>query len=438
MKRFAYKRLLTWKDSFRRKPLLLRGARQVGKSWLVEKFGRSEFSYYLKIDLEKSPELKSVFEGELSPEKICRELELLTGSKIQPGKTLLFIDEIQTCPRALTALRYFYEELPLLHVVAAGSLLDFALEEISFPVGRVQLLKMNPLSFIEYIAARGNEPLSEMLIQEPQPLSQATHSTCLEYLKEYLYVGGMPEAVKIFCATNSFIEAFEVHKEIIETYRLDFGKYAGKADTDCLREVWQNAARNTGQQIKYSTLSQNFSNPTISKALHLLARAGLLYKVQSVNPQGLPLEASASTKVFKSIGVDIGLMQHLCGQNLSPIVSYSSLLDMHRGGLAEQFVGQELIATDNKGPYYWSRHKKSSTAEIDYCIETLHGSVVPIEVKASRGGRLRSLQIFLESFDLASQGLVFSTRELEKDERRKLTYCPLYFAWSAMGGKDEL
>ncbi|MCK5608725.1 AAA family ATPase, partial [Candidatus Pacearchaeota archaeon] len=223
MKRNIDSELLKWKKKSRRKPLILRGARQVGKTYSVKRFSAS-FDSLACVDLEKTPELHKVFSGDLSPSRLIADLEVMLRTKIIPGKTLLFIDEIQSCPRAITALRYFYEEVPELHVIAAGSLLEFALKDISFPVGRIQFLHLRPLCFAEYLSAIGNEIAAEYVRARPRLLSPIIHSTLSDELRRYFFIGGMPESVKAYIDTGSLQESFEVQAEIIETYRLDFGK----------------------------------------------------------------------------------------------------------------------------------------------------------------------------------------------------------------------
>ena len=229
MKRNIDNELRKWKSRIRRKPLILRGARQVGKTYSVKKFGGS-FDSFALVDLEKKPELHKIFSGDLSAPRLVADLEVMSGMKIIPGKTLLFLDEIQACPRAVTALRYFYEEMPDLHVVAAGSLLEFALKDISFPVGRIQFLHLYPLCFAEYLSAIGNEIAAGYVRSRPCLLSPAVHTTLCDELRRYFFVGGMPECVKAYVDSGSLQESFEVQAEIIETYRFDFAKYAPRAD----------------------------------------------------------------------------------------------------------------------------------------------------------------------------------------------------------------
>jgi len=225
MKRFIDHDLEQWRNSRRRKPLILRGARQVGKTYSVRRFGETRFDNFLMVDLERNPGWHKVFEGNLQARQICSDLEILLNQKIIAGKTLLFFDEIQTCPRAISALRYFYEDMPDLHVIAAGSLLEFAMKDISFPVGRVKFLSLHPLCFAEYLMAKSQEKAKDIILSVPKKVSKSTHELLCEELRRYFFVGGMPESVKAYVETGSMQESFEVQSEICDTYRLDFSKY---------------------------------------------------------------------------------------------------------------------------------------------------------------------------------------------------------------------
>jgi uncharacterized protein len=283
LRRLIESALLEWKASARRKPLILRGARQVGKTWTVERFGRAEFEQVLKVDLEKRRDVHGVFQGSLDSKTVLSQLSVAFGRRIVPGETLLFLDEIQTCPRALMALRYLYEEVPALHVIAAGSLLEFALGEISFPVGRVRFLNMYPLTFAEFVLAVGNEPLFDILQRPPAALPEMTHQVLLQHLRNYFFVGGMPEAVVAFGEGASLLDAFEVQAEIIEAYRQDFGKYAPRADKLALDRVLASCAARVGERIKYSALAEDYSNPTLHKAFDLLCMAQVLQRIPAVS-----------------------------------------------------------------------------------------------------------------------------------------------------------
>ena len=432
MKRHIEQKLLEWKNKKRRKPLILRGARQVGKTYCLKQFGRQQFADLIYIDLERHSDWHGIFSGDLSAAKICLDLEIVSGKKIIPGESLLFIDEIQSCPRAIMALRYFYEDLPELHVVAAGSLLEFALKDISFPVGRVQFLHLGPLSFQEYLSAAGHEQAVKSIKEPPKQLTETIHTFLSHELKKYFFVGGMPECTKAFLETNSMQEAFEVQEEICETYYLDFAKYKPQVDKLCLHQVLATISKNVGQQIKYSRLSDGFTNPTIKKAFDLLCLANLIYKIPSADPSGLPLQASSSDKIFKALLVDIGLMRSLNRMPMETEYLSHNLLDIYRGAMAEQFVGQELLAAnEGKSPYYWSRQAKSSAAEVDYLV-TIKNKVYPLEIKSGASGRLKSLHLCLDTYKSCPKGLVFSDRPYQELPEQHLVFLPLYYAGSIL------
>jgi predicted AAA+ superfamily ATPase len=325
MYRYIISELKDWRTKRRRKPLLLRGARQVGKTWLVENLANEAFESLLKIDFEENIELVSLFEGDLDPQKICAELELRTGIDIVAGKTLLFIDEIQICPKAIMSLRYFYEKMPELHVIAAGSLLEFALSEISFPVGRIQSLEIHPMNFAEFLLALGNKKAAEICNGPITDVSESTHKFLIEQLRIYWLVGGMPECVKEYVETKSIKQAAEVQDEICETYQMDFGKYKPKTDVNCLATVFAGIAAGVGQQLKYTGLAKDYTIPTIKKAYNSLVLARIAQKVKSVSTPGIPLEVHASDKKFKSLFLDIGLMNRVMGIDYNESLSHKNL-----------------------------------------------------------------------------------------------------------------
>lgn len=437
MKRFVDKELKLWKDNIRRKPLIVRGARQVGKTYSIKQFASREFQNYTYIDLERNIDLRRVFEGNLQAKQMLADLEVLLGQRITPGKTLLVIDEIQACPRAITALRYFFEEIPDLHVIAAGSLLEFALQEISFPVGRVQFLYCYPLTFAEYLDATGHQDAAQTVLKRPFKVSESIHAFLCDELRRYFFVGGMPESVMAFAETGSMRASFEVQEEIVETFRMDFSKYSPKSDKHCLNGVLTAAAKNVGQQTKYSRLAEGYSNPTIKKAYDLLNLAGVLRKVSSTDPSGLPLGASASSKIFKTVLLDVGLMRYLTGMPTDVEYSTPDLLSIYRGGVAEQFAGQELSVSQNGNLYYWARNAKSSTAEVDFCVAA-NSAVIPVEVKSGPSGKLKSIHLFLKTYPNSPKGYVLSTQPYAELPDEKISFIPLYFAYSATGGSGEL
>jgi len=430
VKRFIDQDLEQWKNSRRRKPLILRGARQVGKTYSIRRFGETRFDTFVLVDLERNPAWHKVFEGNLQARKICSEFEVLLNQKIIPGKTLLFIDEIQACPRAISALRYFYEDMPQLHVIAAGSLLEFAMKDISFPVGRVQFLSLHPLCFAEYLMAKGKEEACKIILSGPKEIPESTHELLNEELRQYFFIGGMPESVKANVETGSVQESFEVQSEICDTYRLDFSKYRPQADKYCLNTVLTSAAQSVGQQIKYSRLGEGYSNPTLKKAFDLLRLARIITKVSSAEPSGLLLGATASAKIFKALMVDIGLMRHLTGMPMDVEYHKPELLNIYRGAMAEQFVGQEMVISQKSDLHYWSRRAKSSSAEVDY-IAVMNGTIFPVEVKSGSSGSLKSLHLCLNNYPNCRKGLVFSDRPYADLPEQNITFIPLYFVFSA-------
>lgn len=434
MRRLIDAELLQWKDNEHRKPLLLRGARQVGKTWSLKEFGKKRFESVATLDFERNPNLRMLFDRDLSAARICADLEVLLKQKITPGRTLLFFDEIQACPRAITALRYFYEELPELHVVAAGSLLEFALKDTSFPVGRIQFLNLYPLSFTEYLEAIGNAPAAVALLGDPADISAAVHNHLREELKRYFFIGGMPAAVKAYAETGSLQDSFEIQREIIESYRMDFAKYTPQVDRYCLDAVFSSLAQSVGQQIKYARLGEGYANPTLKKAFAALCLAQVVRRIPSVNPSGLPLGANASVKIFKSLLLDVGLMRCLSGMPDDLEYARSDLLAIYRGAMAEQFVGQEMLVAQNSGLYYWSRQAKSSAAEVDYLL-VLDGKIHPVEVKSGATGSLKSLHQFMAEYPGCGNALVFSDRPYSDLPEQRITFMPLYSAYPASRAK---
>lgn len=432
MRRLINQPLKDWAEATRRKPVILRGARQVGKTYAVNALASEKFQQQLvTIDFERTPRLVKIFSQDLDPKRILSELELVTGQAIIPGKTLLFFDEIQQCPQALMSLRYFFEEIPDLHLIAAGSLLEFVLSEISFPVGRVQFLTIYPLCFIEYLMAIGREKLAELLQEKPNVLSETLHEVLRQELIRYFMIGGMPEAVQAFVDSGSIRESQLVHRELILSFQHDFAKYAPRANHLCLSEVFSSVAKEVGNQIKYSHLAQDFSGPTIKNAFTMLSMAQVITPIPNCSPPILPLAASAHMKTFKAAFLDIGLMQSLCGVPMDIQDSNKNLLSVYRGALAEQFVAQELRLTQDQGKlYYWQRLEKSSTAEVDF-LAVKQGKVIPVEVKSGAAGRLRSLHLFLEQYPETPSAFIFLDAPYQESKVDKLIFMPLYFIHSA-------
>jgi len=405
---------------------IIRGARQVGKTWLVDNILTKQFESFVKIDFEKRRDLHTHFSGALEPQSILNHLELTT-CRIIPGRTLLFFDEIQACPRAIMSLRYFYEEMPELHIVAAGSLLKFAFGEISIPVGRVQYLYLQLMTFYEYLIAIGKEILAEYSLAPPDNTSPSIQKTILNELQSYFFVGGMPECIKTYRDTGSMLETFQVQSEILDSYKDDFAKYTPKIDTMCLDGVFFNVAKNIGQQLKYTRLNERYFSQMNHKAFDLLVKAKIIHKIPSCNPSGLPLGATANQKKFKASMLDIGLMQRLCQVPAELELQQINLLAIYHGKLAEQFVAQELLAWHGSDLYYWARDARDSSAKVDF-ITVRKGIIYPVEVKSGTAGSLKSLHLMLKQYRDCPQGLILYSGSANQLPEQKLQFLPLYYA----------
>jgi len=390
-----------WLHDKNRKPLIIRGARQVGKSTLVELFARECKKNLLNVNLERHSELSQIF-SDKDPAQVIQQIEFLPKMGTVNKDALLFLDEIQAVPEAIPTLRYFYEDMPELPVVSAGSLLEFVLSDHSFsmPVGRIQYLHMGPMTFTEFLGAMSEEKLKSFILQyEPgQKIGEVVHKRLLSLMRSYYFIGGMPEAVAVFVDSHSYKDVSKVHNSIIETYREDFSKYAGARNLNRMRNVFNFVARNVGQKIKYSNISFQDQSSTIKKDLELLSMARIIGKVTHSHCSGLPLQADINEKVYKALFLDVGLMNAICGLDWRVVSQMDDVKLINEGAVAEQFVGQHLQGlladTPNRELNYWLREGRSSNAEIDFVIG-MAGAVIPIEVKAGATGKLKSLHQFM-------------------------------------------
>ena len=430
MRRDFSKKLDAWAIAGDRKPLVIRGMRQTGKTWCVRDFAARHFEgRFCEVDFEFAAEWRAVFDRDLDPVRICRELEALSGMEIVPGRTLLFFDEIQLCPRALESLRYFKEKMPLLHVVAAGSLLDFALEEHPFPVGRVDFADLAPLSFAEFLNATEQKRLSEIVRDVPAPLSWALHSRLLECVKEYCIVGGLPECVKKWSESRSYRDVRAIQNALVVAFEQDFGKYPEKMDSATLGDVWRSANADVSHQISWAALSRDHAGATNKRAFSLLAKARLLHECRAVSAAAFPFDASASQRL-KPFAGDIGLFQARAGMPVDSAILSGDILGVYRGALAEQFVAQEIVAARGRDSlHWWKRDAPGSVAEVDFVI-SCNGRILPIEVKSGAGGRLRSLHQLLVDNPGVDAGLILSSAPFGELPEQKLRFVPIYFAGS--------
>jgi len=411
MKRIIDSFLLEWKKRSKRKPLLLRGARQVGKTYSVRKLGKF-FPNFIEINLELNEGARNILEKDLDPNRIVQQLSELLQKNITPGDTLLFFDEIQNAPKAILALRYFYELMPDLHVVAAGSLLDFAIEQVGMPVGRVTSLYMYPMSFLEFLIALGHYEWVRSIIQQPEGegLSEALHEKLLNIVGAYLAIGGMPEAVNEWISTKTSWTAKKIHSDLIYAYQQDFGKYAKKHQIKYLNLLFQKAVNQLSNKFMYSRVGE-YKKRELEPALELLEMAGLVYRVVRSSGQGIPLGAQADLDDFKINFLDVGLCQALLKFDLAPWFIDPITNFVNKGELVEDFVGQEILAysdpINKESLFYWHRESRGSQAEIDFLIQ-IQNNIVPVEVKSGTSKRIKSMQIFLDSHPNSSYGIRFS------------------------------
>jgi len=399
MKRNIDKILLTWKDSADRKVLLIRGARQVGKTYSIRAFGK-QFKYFLEVNFEEHRDIAGFFEGSLDIEKIIQKLSAFFSVPVINGQTLLFLDEIQACPNALRALRFFYEKRANLHVIAAGSLLEFALSEIpSYGVGRIESLYMYPLSFDEFLLALNKEQMFKIkrdnLIKK---LDTVFHNELLDLVKFFLMIGGMPEVVDTYLKKSDLGLCFKKIKDLIISFQDDFRKYKTKMSSMQIKEVFNSIALQAGSKFKYSNIDSQVAHIPLKEALEILIQAGLAYKIYHSSAQGIPLGGQIKINKFKVILFDSGIHLQMLGLGIQEILTSEDIDLVNKGSLAEVFTGNELIkylsAGFKKDIYYWHRESRSSNAEVDYVIQK-GADIIPIEVKSGVRGKMQSLRLFL-------------------------------------------
>ena len=438
MKRIIDHFLSLWKQEDARKPLLIRGARQVGKTYSVRQLGTS-YPNFIEINFERSPEALQVFEKDLDPVRICRDLSLIAKKEITPDKTLLFLDEIQVTPRAITALRYFYEELPELHVIAAGSLLDFAIEQVGIPVGRVQSLYIHPLSFMEYLAATGNGLFVREIIGQTtaSEISSTAHDRLLSLLGEYMAIGGMPHAVQRWIDKKNPLECAKIHNTLLETYRQDFATYARRLQVKYVELLFEHVPMQLGRKFKYSVIEGDYRKRELAPALDLLVTAGIAHKVYYSAGQGIPLGAQIDPQDYKAIFLDSGLAQTLLNLDITQWFLHPEKEFINKGALVEAFVGQELLAYANphikNSAYYWHKEGAAGQAEVDYLIQA-DAAVIPVEVKSGKGSTLRSMQTFLDTHPSSPYGVRFSTQNYSM--HNKIYSYPLYAVGKVVGDQN--
>lgn len=438
-RRHIDEKLREWKNAPRRKPLLIRGARQVGKSTAIRELGKT-FKYFVEINLEKQPTLRDLFPEDIDVKKTCEKLSGTLAIPIIAGETLLFIDEIQTSREAIMSLRYFKEDYPELHVIAAGSLLEFTLEELpSFAVGRIRSLYMYPFSFDEFLMAQGLDltiGLKKQATRE-EPLPLAAHTNLVDQLRSFYLVGGMPAAVTEWIETRSYLEVSHVHRDIIDTYQDDFSKYKKRVSPVVLRQVLRSVALQVGQKFVYAQAMSDTRSSVIKEALHLLSLAGLVHPVVHSAANGLPLGAEVNDNFTKYLFFDLGVMQTMLDIPAAEILTANEVDFVNKGGTSEMFTGLEMLKYHDcftkAEMHYWQSQEKKSQAEVDYVIAH-EGKVLAVEVKASTQGSMQSLWIFLRSHSLYNAvrtslenfGQLYYYDKSADDTERHVEIIPLY------------
>lgn len=422
--------LRQWKESPHRKPILLRGVRQCGKTQSVRHLGEL-FEYYAEINLEKQLSLHDVFSGDINIKKIISRLELETLQPIRPGKTLLFIDEIQACPRAVTALRYFYEELPGLHVIAAGSLLEIVLNNrsktpIDFPVGRIRSIYMYPFSFREFLRGTGQAALSDYLDGvDPDAGENIAHSMLMDAYKTFLIVGGMPEAAADFYEHGSFLSCQNIHRDILFNFRDDIGKYNTNVPADILRQVFDYSLHHVCTQVKASSAIQGISAYYFEESIKLLRRAGLVYPVKASSCDVIPLGSSEKETNKKLLSFDTGIYLTACDLNTAEILASDVFDRMNKGNVVEMQTGLEMIKNTDPyqeaAVYYW--YRAGANAEVDYVMQK-GNFIFPLEVKASGKGSMQSIYSYLDRHPAVPYGIRVSLENFTSYE--KIRVFPVY------------
>ena len=401
MERNVLDELKRWKQSEWRKPLVIQGARQVGKTWIMREFGRREYQHTAYLSFVDTPHAASIFEGGYDVEGVMQAISLMTGVPVEPGNTLVVLDEIQECERALNALKFLRENAPQYHIMAAGSLLGVAVRQrqMSFPVGQVDFLHLHPLNFREFLAALGEENLVETLEKANEKLLRVIHGKLVNRLKEYLYVGGMPEVVSIYARSRDFSEVRRVQLQIIQGYENDFSKYTAPRDVPRIHAVWNSVPIQLARENRkfvYKYLGEGARAREYEMAVEWLILCGLLHRVRRISKPGVPLAAYESPNAFKLYGIDCGLLGAMAGLDSRSMVENNAIFEEFKGALTEQFVLQELLSSTDWKLAYWE--PENGMAEVDFVAQA-GNEVIPIEVKAGVNLRARSLASYRARYE---------------------------------------
>lgn len=399
MYRLAIEKLYKWKEKKHRKPLIIEGARQVGKTWLMREFGRKAYADTVYINFDSNSRMAGLFASDLNTDRLIMGMELYAGRKIDPDNTLLIFDDVQEVPRALSSLKYFYENAPQYHIICAGSLLGIALHGgTSFPVGKVEFLSLYPLSFKEFVMATAGERFAVLLDQQDYPMITFFKETYIDLLKQYYFVGGMPEAVQSFVEEKDFNEVREIQKRILMAYEQDFSKHAPIEIVPKIRMIWNSIPSQLAKENKkflYGLVREGGRAKEYETAMMWLCDCGLIHKVSRVNAVGIPLKAYEDLKAFKLFMVDVGLLGCMTGLRQHTLLDGNALFTEFKGALTEQYVCQQLKTIEDLGIYYYTNDRGS--CEVDFVID-MEGQVVPVEVKAEVNLKAKSLKTYCEKF----------------------------------------
>ena len=399
MKRTAIQQLWKWKDQRSRKPLILRGARQTGKTWLMREFGRQAFAETVYVNFENEPRFKTLFQQDYDTQRIISTLQIFHGKKIDSANTLILFDEIQAAEGGITSLKYFCEDAPQYAIIAAGSLLGITLHQnLSFPVGKVSYLDLHPMSFPEFLMANGRDILAETLANQQWELLQPFHNELLGFLRTYLYVGGMPEVVQKWVDTHDFFEVRTIQNEILRSYQADFSKHTPREQVPRLNMVWDSLPGQLSKENKkfiYGVIRDGARAKDFEMAIMWLKDCGLVLKSHRVSMPRMPLKAYQDMQVFKLFMVDVGLLASLSGLDAKTLIYGNSIFTEFKGALTEQFVMQELSTLHPDYIGYWTNER--STSEVDFIVQQ-KGTIIPIEVKSGENLRSRSFTLFCQKF----------------------------------------
>jgi uncharacterized protein len=424
MRRAKIDELIAWKNSASRKPLIIRGARQVGKTWLMKEFGRTQYDQTVYVNFEKNKRLKTLFSDDFDVKRIIVALQAETGLTISPENTLLIFDEIQEVPEAITALKYFYEDAPEYHIISAGSLLGVALHShTSFPVGKVIFMDLYPFTFVEFLQAIGETMLVELFNKGDWKLIGTFKTRYIERLRQYYYVGGMPEAILKFSENSNFKEVRDIHHQILDAYEQDFSKHAPRDIIPRIRMVWNSIPAQLAKENRkfiYGIIKEGARAKDYELALSWLIDCGLVHKICRATKPEIPLKAYEDRSAFKLFLVDIGLLTAMGDIDAKTLLAGNTIFSEFKGSLTEQYVLQQLKSTEKYVIYYWSAER--STSEVDFIVQC-NGIVVPIEVKAEENLQAKSLKVYFEKF---APKIVIRTSMSDFREQGWLTNLPLY------------